>query len=227
MPAPGNFNFDECAAIPEAWLTAYQLLHFVGSLKESDIVLIHAGASGVGTAAVQLVRLAGAVPYITAGSQHKIELAKSYGAEEGFNYKEDKFGERVLEKTGGRGVDMILDCIGASFWEENAKSAAVDSTWILYGSLGGVDIEGPILGSILRKRITLKGTLLRSRSNEYKARLVKSFTEKVLPQFDAGKLKVVINSILPIEHITDAHKMMEENRNAGKIVLHVSPGLKL
>merc|ERR1719427_1934727 len=112
MAIPSALDFLQGTAIPEVWLTAYQLLHFVGKVKKGELVLIHGGGSGVGTAAVQLVKLAGAVPIVTAGTTKKIDFAKSLGASEGFNYKEGEFKDALLKHTAGKGVNLILDCVG-------------------------------------------------------------------------------------------------------------------
>uniref|UniRef100_A0A8C0GR19 Tumor protein p53 inducible protein 3 n=1 Tax=Chelonoidis abingdonii TaxID=106734 RepID=A0A8C0GR19_CHEAB len=125
MSIPNGIPFVQAAAIPEDWLTAFQLLHFVGNVQSGQTVLIHAGASGVGTTAIQLTRLAKAIPIVTAGTQEKLKLAAKLGAAAGFNYKEEDFTERVLEFTNGSGVDVILDCIGV----------------IVYGLLGGGEVS--------------------------------------------------------------------------------------
>ncbi|XP_030644921.1 quinone oxidoreductase PIG3 [Chanos chanos] len=221
MPVPKHLTLVQAAAVPEAWLTAYQLLHFIARVKQGETVLIHAGASGVGTAAIQLVRLAQAVPIITAGSPEKLKMADKLGAAAGFNYKEEDFSERVLQHTEGRGVDVILDCIGGACWERNVRSLAMDGRWVLYGMLGGKTAEGDLLGKLLFKRGHLLSSLLRSRSLQYKAELVRSFTEQVLPHFltSGESLRPVIDSVFNLEAIAEAHRHMEANRNIGKIVI--------
>ncbi|XP_064611597.1 LOW QUALITY PROTEIN: quinone oxidoreductase PIG3-like [Liolophura sinensis] len=163
---PSGMSFDTAAAIPETWLTAFQLLHTIGKVQAGDWVLIHAGGSGVGTAAIQLSLLAGAKPIVTAGSQAKIETAKSLGAVAGFNYKEGDFSEKVTQATGGSGANLILDCVVRSFWEQNVKLIAVDGRWVSYGLLGGPKVEGNLLGFILRKRIQLDWNNTACSSNE-------------------------------------------------------------
>jgi len=219
---PDSIDFTTAAAIPEVWLTAYQLLHIEGRLKAGETVLIHAGGSGVGTSAVQLVKLAGATPIVTAGSTEKIDLAKSLGAAHGFNYKEGSFSEKVLEATNGRGVDLIIDCVGGSYWEQNLAAIAIEGRWILYGLLGGNRVDGEILGKILMKRMSLIGSTLRARSKEYKTNLIGSFGETAVPHFATGELKPIIDTVFPsLNKLPDAHRLMESNANAGKIVLTV------
>ncbi|KAJ7990788.1 hypothetical protein DPEC_G00290550 [Dallia pectoralis] len=183
MSIPAQLTLYQAAAIPEAWLTAFQLLHFVAVVKKGEIVLVHAGASGVGSAAVQLVRLAGAIPIVTAGSSDKLQMAETLGAAAGFNYKDEDFAEKVNNFTAGKGADVILDCIGGSSWERNVACLAVDGRWVLYGCMGGKSVNGDILGKLLSKRGHLLSSLLRSRTLQYKADLVKAFTERALPHF--------------------------------------------
>ncbi|XP_074438097.1 quinone oxidoreductase PIG3 isoform X3 [Larus michahellis] len=222
MPIPNDMTFIQAAAIPEAWLTAFQLLHFVGKIQKGERVLIHAGASGVGMAAIQLVRLAKAVPIVTAGTQEKLKAAANAGAAAGFNYKSEDFSEKVLEFTQGAGVDIILDCVGGSYWEKNLSCLSTDGRWIVYGLLGGGEVHGDLLARLLSKRGSIHTSLLRSRDKEYKERLVKAFTEDVLPYFSRGAsphLETLIDSIYPLHEIAEAHRLMEENKNIGKIVI--------
>ncbi|XP_069567806.1 quinone oxidoreductase PIG3 [Brachyistius frenatus] len=225
MSVPSNMTFCQAAAIPEAWLTAFQLLDFVAQVKEGEVVLAHAGASGVGTATVQLVRLSGAVPIVTAGSPDKVKMAESLGAAAGFNYKEESFAQGVHDFTGGKGADVILDCIGGSNWEQNVGCLAVDGRWVLYGTMGGRAVEGDLLGKLLSKRGHLLSSLLRSRSLQYKADLVRAFSRQVLPYFSdqPGSLRPVIDSTFSLEDVAESHRHMEANKNMGKIVINVVP----
>ncbi|XP_070568577.1 quinone oxidoreductase PIG3-like [Ptychodera flava] len=224
MAVPSGLSWTEAAAIPEVWLTAYQLLHFVGKVKPGEHVLVHAGGSGVGTAAVQLIRLAGAVPIVTAGSEQKIKAAVELGADVGFNYKEGSFVEKVLNHTNGKGVELVLDCVGSNFWEWNADSLALEGRWIVYGTMSGGNVNGAILSKIIFKRLTVIGSTLRARTNEYKAALVGEFSEKALPYFTDGKehkLKTIIDTVFPLDDIGKAHQYMEDNKNTGKIIISV------
>uniref|UniRef100_A0A2K5NCQ9 Tumor protein p53 inducible protein 3 n=2 Tax=Cercocebus atys TaxID=9531 RepID=A0A2K5NCQ9_CERAT len=224
MPIPEGLTLPQAAAIPEAWLTAFQLLHLVGNVQAGDYVLIHAGLSGVGTAAIQLTRMAGAIPLVTAGSQQKLQMAEKLGAAAGFNYKEEDFSEATLKFTKGAGVNLILDCIGGSYWEKNVNCLALDGRWVLYGLMGGADINGPLLSKLLHKRGSLITSLLRSRDNKYKQMLVNAFTEQILPHFSTEgpqRLLPVLDRIYPVTEIQEAHKYMEANKNLGKIVLEL------
>ncbi|KAG8445723.1 hypothetical protein GDO86_010492 [Hymenochirus boettgeri] len=224
MPIPSGMTATDAAAIPEAWITAFQLLHFVGKAQKGETVLIHAGASGVGTAAIQLCRLAGLVPIVTAGSQEKIQIAKKLGAAAGFSYKEEDFAAKCLEFTNGVGVDVILDCVGATHWEKNLKCLNTDGRWVVYGLMGSGEIHGDFLSTLLWKRGSLLSSLLRSRSIQYKEDLIKAFTEQALPHFALGgpiQLRPVVDSVYPLQQIAHAHQHMEDNKNVGKIVLQI------
>lgn len=221
MPIPTNLNYGLAAAIPEAWLTAFQLLHTLGEVKSGETVLIHAAGSGVGTAAIQLAKLAKAVIIATAGTEQKLANSKMYGAEHIICYKKKDFAEEVMSLTNGKGVDLVLDCVGGSYWEKNIKCLAKDGRWILYGLLGGPHVNGNLLGQLLAKRIKLTATTLRSRSDEYKSELVKDFSNKILDHFKNGDLKPVLDSTFSINELPAAHEKMEANQNMGKIVLIV------
>uniref|UniRef100_A0A3P8STA4 Tumor protein p53 inducible protein 3 n=1 Tax=Amphiprion percula TaxID=161767 RepID=A0A3P8STA4_AMPPE len=225
MSVPSNLTLSQAAAIPEAWLTAFQLLVFIAQVKEGEVVLVHAGGSGVGTAAVQLVRLFGAVPVVTAGSEEKLKMAEKLGAAAGFNYREESFAKGVQDLTGGKGANVILDCIGGCNWEQNVSCLSVDGRWVLYGTMGGRAVEGDLLGKLLSKRGHLLSSLLRSRSLQYKADLVKAFSHRVLPHFSAqsASLRPVIDSSFSLEDVAEAHRHMEANRNMGKIIINVIP----
>eukprot|EP00106_Octopus_bimaculoides_P013832 XP_014781274.1 PREDICTED: quinone oxidoreductase PIG3-like [Octopus bimaculoides] len=222
MPMPENMNFLEAAAIPEVWLTAFQLLHFVGKLQPEDYVLVHAGASGVGTAAIQLVTLAKGKAIVTAGSEDKIKLALELGASAGFNYKETDFSEEVMKFTEGRGVNLILDCVGGVYWEMNVNCLAMDGRWVLYGLLGGRSVNGNLFLELLKKRISLMATTLRTRTDEYKGQLVEAFSQQTLSHFERGHLKPVMDSVFPLDQINAAHEKMEANKNMGKIMIRVA-----
>ena len=209
------------AAVPEVWLTAYQLLHSTAALRPGHTVLVHAGASGVGTAAVQLITLAGASAFVTAGSDAKVEAAVKLGAAGGCNYKTGSWREAVARWTGGRGVDIILDCIGGSYFQDNLASLALDGVWVLYGLLGGAEVSGPVLAALLRRRGSLRATTLRARSDEYKAQLVAGFSRDILPHFSgaAPRLVPVVDTVLGIRDMVTAHTRMEHNQNIGKIIM--------
>ncbi len=223
LKIPDNLSFEEAAAIPEVFLTAYQTLYWIGKLKRHETVLIHAGASGVGTAAIQLAKqVSDAKVIVTAGSKEKLEFCKQLGADTLINYKEQSFDEEVLQATDGEGVDVILDFIGASYWEKNLASIKKAGRWVLIGVLGGGVVEKVNLMELMAKYVQLSGTLLTPRSDEYKADLTKEFAEVVMPHLERGNIKPIIDTVFPIEEVATAHNYMEENRNIGKIILRQS-----
>lgn len=222
LPIPENLSFEAAASIPEAFLTAYQALFWLGKLQAKENVLIHAGASGVGTAAIQLVKEAGANAMVTAGSERKLDACRQLGATTAINYKESSFAPKVLAATDNRGVDLILDFVGAPYWEGNYTSLALDGRLILLATMGGSELEHFNLSSLMRKRIKLIGSTLRVRSLDYKIRLTQDFAAFALPRFADGRLKPVVDRIFPWEKVSEAHRYMEENLNIGKIVLKIS-----
>lgn len=220
MRIPDQLSFEDAAAIPEAFLTAFLNLFTLGQLQSGETVLIHAGASGVGTAAIQLACAAGAKVYATAGSDEKLARCRELGAEVTINYKRESFAERVIEATGRRGVNVVLDFVGAPYWEGNLAALARGGRLLLIGFLGGsrgqLDI-GPILG----KNLTVVGTTLRGTPLPEKTRLTEAFVAFALPRFASGELRPVRDSTYTLAQAAEAHQAMEANSNAGKIVLRI------
>nr|WP_258567736.1 NAD(P)H-quinone oxidoreductase [Paenactinomyces guangxiensis] len=221
IPVPDSFTFAQAAAIPEVFLTAYQALFWVGKLQKGETVLIHAGASGVGTAAIQLAKAVGANPIVTVGSDEKREACQKLGASFAFNYKEGPFTEKVKNATNGAGVDLILDFVGAPYWDSNLALLKVDGRFVLISTLGGSRVESVSLGQILAKRLQITGTTLRSRPLDYKIRLTKEFSSFALPRFKNGELHPVIDQIFSWTEVQKAHRYMEWNQNIGKIILTI------
>lgn len=224
-------SIDEAAAIPEAFLTAFQILHKIAKVKEAENVLVNAGASGVGTAAIQLIKhVFKAKSIVSCSSREKVDFCKKLGADLGFSYKESKqqnLENLINEATGGRGVDVLMDCVGAASFDDNLKLMGRDARWVLYGFLGGAALEKVSLAPILEKRIQIQGTTLRNRSDEYKDELVKEFSEMAMPLFATGQLRPVIDTVYYAdlsrpedEHVmNDAHEYMKSSLNKGKIVV--------
>lgn len=219
MKIPDNLSFEEAAAIPETWLTSYQLLFLVANTTKGKTVLVHAAASGIGCASIQLCKMVGATVIAVASSDDKLEFAKSLGATYTINYKENPdFSELVHEYTDGKGVDVILDCIGAQNFTYNIKAAASDCQWVFYGLLGGVLVQEIDISTFLWKRLQFLPTTLKIRSYEYKANLIKRFSAECLPLFASGELKPVIDKVMKYSEMVQAHEYMESNKTKGKIV---------
>ncbi len=218
MPVPPNLSFEEAGAIPEAFLTAYLNLFRLGNLQPGETVLIHAGGSGVGTAAIQLAREAGAQVMVTAGSDEKLARCQELGATGLINYKHGSFAAKIKELTGGQGVNLILDFIGADYFEANIASLALGGRLVLIGQLSGGKTEID-LGQIMRRRLHVTGTTLRARSLEDKADLTRGLSELALSRFGDGRLKPVVDRVFPMAEAAQAHRYMETNANFGKIML--------
>ena len=222
MKIPDLFSFEEAAAIPEVFLTAYQTLFWIGKLQKNESVLIHAAASGVGTAAIQMAKqLCNAHVIVTAGSAQKLDVCKSLGADVLIDYKTQSFDEEVLKATGKQGVNLLLDFIGASYWDKNLTSIAKEGRWILIGVLGGVFVEKVNLFRLMSKYVQINGTLLTPRSDAYKAALTKDFSQKIFPYFEKKAIRPIVDRVFPLAQAGDAHQHMEDNQNTGKIILKV------
>jgi len=222
MRIPELLSFEQAAAIPEVFLTAYQNLFNVAHLAPGQTVLVHAGASGVGTAAIQLIRESGGSSLVTAGSTEKIAKCVALGARAGWNYKNGPFAPWVAEQTGGAGVDIVLDFVGAPYFEQNLEALAVDGTMVVVGTLGGADVGKFSLRTLMSKRLQISGAGLRSMDTARKIRLTGHFANFALPRFADGRLVPIVDSVYDWNDVGDAHLRMESNANVGKIVLRVT-----
>ena len=211
----------DAAAIPEVWITAFDALVLQGGLTSGRVALVHAGASGVGTAAIQLCRSMGARVIVTA-STGKVEACRDLGADLVVDYTADDFVARSLEFTEGRGVDVVLDVIGGDYVDRNVDSLAVSGCIVQVGVMsrepGLVNV-----GKLLPKRATIIGTVLRPRPLEQKIAVTQRFGAEVLPLFATGELAPVIDRHYPFDQIGAAHEHMQANANVGKIVVDVTP----
>ena len=217
---PEEFSFEQAAAIPEAFLTAFLNLFTLGKLQSGETALIHAGASGVGTAAIQLARAAGAKVIATAGSEAKLALCRELGASEAVNYKTEAFADRVRDATAGQGANVVLDFVGAPNWAGNMAALAIGGRLALIGFLGGS--QGQIdLGALMGKSLTVVSTTLRRTPLEQKVALTQAFAEFALDRFVRGELRPVIDRTYPLAKAAEAHRAVEANANAGKVVLMV------
>ncbi|MEM7109386.1 MAG: NAD(P)H-quinone oxidoreductase [Bacteroidota bacterium] len=219
MPVPKNVDLTDAAGIPEAFITAYQILFEIAKVKTQEWVLIHAGASGVGTAAIQLCKAVGAKCIATVRSNEKVEFCTSLGAEVAINTDATKFDRQVLEITDGKGADVVLDPVGAAYYEMNMAIAALDCRWVVIAGLGGVKIHEFNLAKLLVKRVALTGSTLRSRDRNYKSRLVKGFSDQLLSRFGTGELQPIIDEVFDVHKVATAHEYMESNSNKGKLIL--------
>lgn len=220
MPMPEGWSFAEAAAVPEVFFTANETVFVLGGLQAGETALIHAGGSGVGTAAIQMAREAGATTYFTAGSQDKIERATALGAKAGINYKTHDFAEEIMRLTGGEGVDLVEDFLGASYLERNLSILKEHGRLVLVALMGGAKTEID-LAVVMRRRLQVFGSVMRSRPLADKREITARFRERWLPLLVAGKIKPIIDSVYPLEKAREAHEAMEANQNFGKIILEV------
>jgi putative PIG3 family NAD(P)H quinone oxidoreductase len=220
MPVPERLDFVHAAAVPEVFMTAYDNLVNHGRLGAGGWALIHGGGSGVGTAGIQLAKRRGARVVVTVGSKEKAERCLALGADAAVNYKEEDFPERVLEITEGRGVDVVLDIMGASYLDGNLRSLAPEGRLVVIGAQGGLQAELN-LGLLLGKRLSIHATTLRARPVAYKARLARQLERDVLPGLADGSLVPVVDRVFPLDRAAEAHRLMESNAHFGKIVLKI------
>ena len=225
MPVPDNLDLIQAAAIAEVWITAFLNVFREAGLQPGETLLVHGGASGVGTAAIQLARVLGPSPVlVTVGSPAKAEACRALGADHAILYKTEDFSKRVLELTSGRGADVILDHIGGAYLEPSLACLALYGRLVIIGLLGGAKAELNI-GRLMVKRQRIIGSVLRARPVEEKARITAAFRDQILPRFASGELKPVIHAVLPLAEVRKAQELMAADANAGKLVLQVDPTL--
>jgi putative PIG3 family NAD(P)H quinone oxidoreductase len=215
---PADWDFARAAAFPEVFYTAFVNLFMEARLQPGENALIHGGASGVGTAAIQLARAAGCRVAATAGAPAKRARCLELGAELAIDYREEDFAAAVQERLGG--ADVVLDISGGAYLERNLQALRLKGRLVLIALLGGP--AAPIdLGLVLRKRLRIIGSLLRSRSLEEKTEVVRQFEARFWPLLVEGRIAPVIEAVLPIQRAAEAHRILAENRNIGKVVLTV------
>ncbi len=216
LPLPENLSFVQGGALMEAFLTAYSNMFDLGRLAPGETLLIHAGASGVGLAASQMAKVHGAHIAVTA-SAGKHEVCREYGAHLTIDYKTENFADRLLQ-TYPDGVDLVLEMVGAPYWDDNVRVLKKWGRIVFIGLQAGA-MKEVNFGQIMAKRLTVTGSTLRNRRADLKAKLVADFGRWALPKFKAGTLRPVIFTTMPLDDVAGAHEMMKTNRNAGKIVL--------
>lgn len=220
LPAPEPLTLEEAAALPEAFFTVWLNVFERARLREGETLLIHGGASGVGTTAILLARAFGARVLVTAGSERKCAACRELGADEAFNYREVDFVEATRRATGGRGADVILDMVGGDYPGRDLAAASVEGRIAVIATQGGVRAQID-LGLLLGKRLTVTGSTLRAQPVENKGRLAATLREKVWPLFGSRRLKPVIHARFPLGDAAGAHRLMESDVHIGKIILTV------
>jgi NADPH2:quinone reductase len=225
LPVPVGVSLAEAAALPEVACTVYSTVFDVGRLRDGETFLVHGGASGVGTFAIQAVRARCPASTIaaTAGGEAKLARVRALGADVAVSYRDDDFVARVREATGGRGADLILDIMGASYLERNVDTLALDGRLVIIGMQGGR--RGTLdIGVALPKRAAVHAVSLRYRPDSQKDEIVAGARELFWPEIAAGRIRPVVDRVLPIERVVDAHQALEDLQHVGKILLAVSGG---
>lgn len=219
MRLPQNLSFEEGAGLPEAFITAFVNLFQEGELKANEKVLIHGGSSGVGTAGIQLAKVAGAHVACTVGNKIKAAACTKLGAEVAIDYKHEDFVEAARHWSPG-GVDLILDCVGGDYLQRNVSLLANKGRLVMIASMGGA--TGVLdIPQIMKRRARVVGSVLRSRSDAEKGSIIAAFAERFLPLFASGELKVVVDTTIALEKADYAHARMRLSEHIGKIVLKV------
>ncbi|CAM3879279.1 NAD(P)H-quinone oxidoreductase [Bordetella tumulicola] len=220
LPIPKGLSEIEAAGLPETYFTVWSNVFDRGALQDGESLLVHGGASGIGTTAIQLARAMGNPVYATVGSDERARAVETLGAAKGINYKTQDFVEVVREATGGAGVNVILDMVAGDYINRDMKCLADDGRIVVIALLGGArsEVDG---NQILRRRLTLTGSTLRPRPVAFKGEIAKALRARVWPLLEQGSIKPIVHATLPLEQAAAAHAMMEAGENIGKIILTV------
>jgi NADPH:quinone reductase len=218
LPIPEGLDAVHAAAIPETFFTVWTNVFDRGALQPGEAALFHGGSSGIGTTAIQLAAARGAKVFATAGSDEKCRACERLGATRAINYQSDDFVEAIMKLTGGRGVDLILDIIGAGYLARNLRALAMDGRLVQIGLMGGSESTLD-LRRILARRLTITGSTLRPRSVEEKGAIATALLREVWPFFESGRVKPIVYRTFPLAQASEAHRLMESSEHIGKIVL--------
>ncbi|RFU85103.1 NAD(P)H-quinone oxidoreductase [Streptomyces triticagri] len=218
LPIPEGVDLVAAASLPEVTCTVWSNVFMIAHLRPGETLLVHGGASGIGTMAIQLAKAIGAKVAVTAGSAEKLARCAELGADVLINYREQDFVDEVRKATGGAGADVILDIIGAKYLNQNVKALATSGRLAIIGLQGGV--KGELnLNALLRKRAAITATTLRARPAAEKAAIVAAVREHVWPLFEAGRVRPVIDRMLPLSEAAEGHRVLESSGHIGKVLL--------
>jgi putative PIG3 family NAD(P)H quinone oxidoreductase len=220
LKIPAGLNMVQAASIPEVYATAYLNLYMEANLQPGERVLLHAGASGVGTAAIQLCKETNNPTYVTVGSDSKISACLDLGAQGGFNRHNGSFADDIAAWAGEGGFDVILDPVGGSYLADNLAVANIDGRLVIIGLMGGLSADTN-LALMLGKRLRIIGSTLRARSIAAKAQIMDGLKRDLWPKLESGAIKPIIEEIIPIEETDRAHQLIAGNDTVGKVVLQV------
>lgn len=218
LPIPRGMTPLQAAGLPETLFTVWSNVFERGRLAEGETLLVHGGASGIGTTAIQLAAALGHRVYATAGSDERVQAILGLGAAQAFNYRTQDFVEEVLKATDSRGVDVILDMVAGDYIRRNLKALADDGRCVMIAMLGGAKAEINAW-ELMRRRLTLTGSTLRPRSDEYKAGLAVQLRRHVWPLLESGRIAPVVHAVFPLENAAQAHRLMDSGAHIGKIIL--------
>lgn len=221
LRVPRGLGFVEAASLPETFFTVWSNVFDRGRFTSGESFLVHGGTSGIGVAAIQMVKAMGGTVYATAGTAEKCQYCESLGARRGINYRTESFRDLIRELTNNRGVDIILDMIGGSYTEPNLDILAEDGRLVLINYMKG-DETTIRLSQIMHKRLTVTGSTLRPRDVKFKSAIAARLNEHIWPLLEAGTIKPVVHKVFPLADAPAAHDLMESSAHVGKIVLVVA-----
>ncbi len=222
LPLPNGYDALRAGALPETYFTVWANLFGHGRLAAGESVLVHGGTSGIGVTAIQLAREFGATVYATAGTAEKCAACVKLGAAAAIDYQTQDFVAEVKRLTDGRGVDVVLDMVGADYFARNLRALALDGRLVLIAFLGGSKAEAVDLVPIMTRRLTVTGSTMRPRTAAQKAAIAAALAEKVWPVLEAGRAGPVIHATFPLAQAAEAHRLMESSTHIGKIMLRVA-----
>jgi NADPH2:quinone reductase len=222
LPWPAGYDAIRAGGIPETYFTVWANLFMHGRLARGEAALIHGGTSGIGVTAIQLAKEFGATAYATAGSDDKVAACVKLGADAAFNYRTADFLEEIRKATKDRGVDVVLDMVGAAYFERNLRCLAMDGRLVLIAFLGGATVEKFNLGPVMTRRLTLTGSTMRPRTTAQKGAIAADLRSRVWPALEAGRAGPVIHEVFPLAEAAAAHALMQSSMHVGKIMLRVA-----
>jgi NADPH:quinone reductase len=218
LPIPSNVDVASAAGMPETFFTVWTNVFDRGRLRAGELFLVHGGASGIGTTAIQMARALGARVFATAGSDEKCVACERLGAERAINYRTEEFAATLMSLTGGNGIDVILDMVGGPYFARNIDLLALEGRLLQIAVLHGAKAEINLV-RLLRQRITITGSTLRSRSVEEKGAIANAVEKAVWPLVEAGKIRPIVYATFPLKQAAEAHRLMESGSHIGKILL--------
>jgi putative PIG3 family NAD(P)H quinone oxidoreductase len=221
LPVPAGIDLVTAAGLPEVFCTVWSNVFMIAALQPGETLLVHGGGSGIGTAAIQLARSIGATVAVTAGSYGKLERCAELGASILINYRDSDFATQVTEATGGRGANVILDIVGAKYLAQNVAALARNGRLVVIGLMGGRTAELD-LAALMGKRAAVIGTTLRARPEDEKATIVAAVREHVWPLIEAGDVRPIVDTVLPITEAAEAHRRIEASEHIGKVILRLA-----